>query len=106
MPPVAAMLPAVSEAREVVSRLSTSPLAAMSWPFLSTMKTTFAFALLTRWSTTVWIWLNSSSYITIWSVDFFRGVAECPRRPMHPSIRCWAETATPLDGRLGGSSEA
>jgi hypothetical protein len=44
MPPVAAMLPAVSEASEVVSRLSTSPLAAMSWPFLSTMKTTLAFA--------------------------------------------------------------
>ena len=65
MPPVAAMLPAVSEASEVVSRLSTSPLAAMSWPFLSTMKTTLAFASLTRRSTTFWIWLNSSSYITI-----------------------------------------
>jgi hypothetical protein len=41
MPPVAAMLPAVSDASDVVSRLSTSPLAAMSWPFLSTMKTTW-----------------------------------------------------------------
>jgi hypothetical protein len=31
MPPVAAMLPAVNEASEVVSMFSTSPLAAMSW---------------------------------------------------------------------------
>ena len=45
--PVAAMLPAVSEASEVVSRLSTSPPAAMSWPFLSTTKTTRALAFLT-----------------------------------------------------------
>jgi hypothetical protein len=51
--------------RERCERLSTSPLAAMSWPFLSTMKTTRAFASFTKRSTTVWIWLNSSSYITI-----------------------------------------
>src|SRR6185369_10246919 len=68
MPPVAAMLPAVSDASDVVSMLSTSPLAALSCPFLSTMKTTLAFASLTRRSTTVWIWLNSSSYITIWGL--------------------------------------
>ena len=54
-PPVAAMLPAVSDASDVVSRLSTSPLAAMSCPFLSTMKTTLAFASRTRRSTTAWI---------------------------------------------------
>src|SRR6185369_1676618 len=68
MPPVAAMLPAVSDASDVVSMLSTSPLAAMSCPFLSTMKTTLAFASRTRRSTTVWIRLNSSSYITIWGL--------------------------------------
>src|SRR5579863_247574 len=59
------MLPAVSDARLVVSTLSISPAAAMSWPFLSTMKTTLAFASRTKRSTTTWIWLNSSSYITI-----------------------------------------
>src|SRR6478752_3141745 len=32
------------------------------------MKTTLAFASRTRRSTTAWIWLNSSSYITIWGL--------------------------------------
>ena len=47
MPPVAATLPAVSEASDVVSMFCVCPAAAMSWPFLSTMKTTLAFASLT-----------------------------------------------------------
>src|SRR6187397_3125613 len=32
------------------------------------MKTTLAFASRTSRSTTAWIWLNSSSYITIWGL--------------------------------------
>src|SRR3990172_1578681 len=41
-PPVAAMFPAASEAREVVSNPAASPEEARSVPFLSTRKTTFA----------------------------------------------------------------
>ena len=41
---VAATLPAVSEASEVVSSVVRSPTAAICWPFLSTRNTTFAFA--------------------------------------------------------------
>ena len=43
-PSVAATLPAVSEASDVVSSVCRSPTAAICWPFLSTRKTTFAFA--------------------------------------------------------------
>src|SRR5438552_1038029 len=64
-PPVAAILPAVSEASEVVSRFSVAPIEAMSWPFLSTRKTIFAFASRESRSQTVLICWNSSSYITI-----------------------------------------
>src|SRR5438105_5633424 len=64
-PPVAAMLPAVSEASEVVSRFSVAPTEAMSWPFLSTRKTIFALASRARRSQTALICWNSSSYITI-----------------------------------------
>src|SRR5262245_23307565 len=65
MPPVAAMLPAVSDASDVVSICSVSPAVAINWPFLSMMNTTLAFASFTRRSTIAWIWLNSSSYITM-----------------------------------------
>src|SRR5258708_16516901 len=61
----AAMLPAVREASEVVSRFSVAPTDAISWPFLSTRKTIFAFASLESRSQTVLICWNSSSYITI-----------------------------------------
>src|SRR6266446_2397683 len=64
-PPVAAMLPAVSEASEVVSRFSVAPTEAMSWPFLSTRKTILALASRERRSQTPLICWNSSSYITI-----------------------------------------
>src|SRR5712691_5858189 len=64
-PPVAAMFPAVSEASEVVSRFSVAPTEAISWPFLSTRKTIFAFASRERRSQTALICWNSSSYITI-----------------------------------------
>src|SRR5439155_20522410 len=64
-PPVAAMLPAVSEASEVVSRFSVAPTEAMSWPFLSTRKTIFALASRASRSQTALICWNSSSYITI-----------------------------------------
>src|SRR5512138_195056 len=43
-PPMAATLPAVSEASEVVSMFCACPADAMSCPFLSTRKTTLAFA--------------------------------------------------------------
>src|SRR5207237_423779 len=59
------MLPAVSEASEVVSRFSVAPTEAMSWPFLSTRKTIFALASRANRSQTVLICWNSSSYITI-----------------------------------------
>ena len=55
---------AVSDASEVVSMLFVCPAAAMSWPFLSTRKTTFAFASLVKRSHTALIRWNSSSYIT------------------------------------------
>src|ERR1051325_2135801 len=42
MPPVAATLPAASDAKLVVSRFPTSPCDAISWPSLSTRKTTLA----------------------------------------------------------------
>src|SRR5207248_4014015 len=64
-PPVAAMFPAVSEASEVVSRSCVAPMDAISWPFLSTRKTIFAFASRARRSQTALICWNSSSYITI-----------------------------------------
>jgi len=41
-PSVAATFPAVSEASDVASTFSRSPLAAICWPFLSTRKTIFA----------------------------------------------------------------
>ena len=64
-PPVAAMLPAVSEASEVVSRSAVAPTEAMSWPFLSTRKTIFALASRESRSQTALICWNSSSYMTI-----------------------------------------
>src|SRR5436190_17775644 len=64
-PPVAAMLPAVSDASEVVSRFSVAPTLAISWPFLSTRKTILALASRARRSQTALICWNSSSYITI-----------------------------------------
>ena len=63
-PPIAATLPAVSDASDVVSMLFVCPAAAMSWPFLSTRNTTFAFASLVKRSHTALIRWNSSSYIT------------------------------------------
>ncbi len=61
---MAATFPAVSEAREVVSRFWDWPVAAMSWPFLSTRKTTFAPASRVRRSQIPEIFRNSSSYST------------------------------------------
>ena len=62
---MAATLPAVSEASEVVSRFSISPWAAICWPFLSTRKTTLALASTRSFEMIPLIWLNSSSYITM-----------------------------------------
>ena len=64
-PSVAATLPAVSDASEVVSRFSMSPWAAICCPFLSTRKTTLALASTRSFEMFCLIWLNSSSYITI-----------------------------------------
>ena len=75
-PPVAAMLPAVSEASEVVSRFCAWPLAAMSCPFLSTRKTTLAFASRVSRSQIPAMSRNSSSYITRPEFMFLRS----PRR--------------------------
>src|SRR5712671_6582418 len=74
-PPVAAMLPAVSEASEVVSRSCVAPTEAISCPFLSTRKTIFAFASRASRSQTTLICWNSSSYMTICGCIRFR-----PRR--------------------------
>ena len=63
-PPVAAILPAVNDAREVVSISPVSPLAAINCPSLSTRNTTFALASLSSLSMTDVICLNSSSNIT------------------------------------------
>ena len=60
-PSVAATLPAVSEASDVVSSDSRSPMAAICCPFLSTRKTTFALASAFRRPMTSLIWWNSSS---------------------------------------------
>src|SRR4051812_13911535 len=59
------MLQAVSDASEVVSRCSVGPTEAMSWPLLSTRKTTLPLASRASRSQTVLICWNSSSYITI-----------------------------------------
>ena len=64
-PSVAATLPAVSDASEVVSRFSMSPWAAICWPFLSTRNTTLALASTRSFEMIPLIWLNSSSYITM-----------------------------------------
>ena len=61
---MAATFPAVSEASEVVSRCWAWPAEAMSWPFLSTRKTTFAPASRVRRSQIPEIFRNSSSYRT------------------------------------------
>ena len=58
---MAAMLPAVSEASEVVSMPPALPEEAMSWPFLSTRKTTLALASRQSRSTSATICWNSSS---------------------------------------------
>src|SRR5881227_1533995 len=75
------MLPAVSEASEVVSRFSVAPTLAMSWPFLSTRKTIFALASRDSFSQTALICWNSSSYITI---------CGCIARPL-PLLSRWGD---------------
>src|SRR5215210_80574 len=56
MPPVAATLPAVRDARLVVSRFPTSPSEAISWPSLSIRKTTLAEESIRSLARTAFIW--------------------------------------------------
>jgi signal peptide peptidase SppA len=76
--------------------------AAMSCPFLSTMKTTLAFASLTRRSTTAWIWLNSSSYITICGFRVLVGRHATLVAPGLASVRTYGRS---LLAKLGVSLE-
>ncbi len=64
-PSVAATLPAVSDARDVVSTWSISPAPAICWPFLSTRKTIFALASMRSRLRSCEIRSNSSSYRTM-----------------------------------------
>src|ERR1043165_4358552 len=56
MPPVAATLPAASDAKLVGSRFPTSPWDAISWPSLSTRKTTLAEESIRNRARTAFIW--------------------------------------------------
>src|SRR5512140_2233386 len=83
-PPIAATLPAVSEASEVVSRFCAWPLDAISCPFLSTRKTTLAFASRVSRSQIPAISRNSSSYIT--KPEFMRARLALGEDPNHRRI--------------------